>query len=98
MFSEMFVPLVGSLDPVASSATASVAATATSSGLSFGSTVVFGVVLGGLFLLVLVRAAAAVLPLLVRVFVVFGSAVLVAGVLGSVLLLLQNVYQAVHPR
>jgi uncharacterized membrane protein len=98
MLPEMFVPLAGALIPSTPSASASVTSAATSAGFSFGGTVIFAAILAILFLLALVRVAAAVLPRLVQALLVLGSAILVAGVLGSVLLLLQNAYQAVRPR
>jgi hypothetical protein len=94
----MFVPFASPLVPSTPSATASVTSAATSSGWGFGTTVVVIGIVAVLFLVGLIRLAAAVLPRLVQALVVVGSVALVAGVLGSIVLLLQNVYQAVRPR
>lgn len=94
----MFVLLASSLAPSTPSPAASVTSTATSTGFGLSTTVVVAGIIAILFLVGLVRLAAAVLPRLVQAFVILGSAILVVGVLGSVLLLLQNAYQAVRLR
>jgi hypothetical protein len=52
------------------------------------------VIVTAVAVLLLIRLAAAILPGLVQALVVIGSLILVAGMLGGFIVLLQNLYQA----
>jgi hypothetical protein len=82
--------------PVTPSPTASITSVATSSGLGFGATLAIVAVVAVVAFLIFVRIAAAVLPRLIQGLVVLGSMILVAGVLGSVFVLLQSIYDVIR--
>lgn len=90
----MFALLTSSLP----APTASVTSAATSTGLGFGTTVVLGIALAVVAVIAFVQIAHAVLPRLIQGLIVVGSVVLVAGVVGSVVVLIRSLYQVVAPR
>jgi hypothetical protein len=94
----MLISIASTLVPPVPAPTASVTSAATSSGLSFGTTVVVAAIAGTLILVGLVRILAAVMPRLVQALVVVGSMVLAAGVVSTVVVLIDSLYEVVRPR
>lgn len=93
----MLVLLTGPLNLPTLYETASVTSASMSSSVGFGTTVVLAVALTVMALVTVARLAVAVLPRLVQGLVVVGSVFLAAGVVVSVIALIQILHEVLGP-